>query len=219
MDGTPVRNAAGYIRRTGREEVDEGFIEYMPLDLPAPKPRSSDEAVAVEHRQRLLHGRIRMKAGSKAREDRKRRKAKSADEAQWLIRVFQGNPEMDSVNSDVVVNSFNSEVVANSLNSEVVVNSFISEVVVNSLNSEVDNPGLCTKCNDDSGEDFWYHLPGGEVRREWMQRVPSPPVNNLHGKTLRSRRNQPEGRRMTKPSQRCMELTCYKFGCNGEHTV
>ena len=27
VDGTPVRSNAGYLRRTGREEVDEGFVE------------------------------------------------------------------------------------------------------------------------------------------------------------------------------------------------
>ena len=35
LDGTPVRNNAGYLRRTSQEEVDEGFIEYIPADLPA----------------------------------------------------------------------------------------------------------------------------------------------------------------------------------------
>ena len=121
---------------------------------------------------------------------------------------------MDSVNSDVVVNSFNSEVVVDSLNSEVVVNSFNSDVVVHRPKAEVNNPGQCTKCNDDSDEEFWNHLPVSEARREWMQRVPNLPKD---GMTLKPRRHQPKESRMTKPSQRCMELTCYNFGCDGEH--
>jgi len=39
MDGTPIRSNAGYGRRTGREAVDDGFIEYVPMDLPTPRPR------------------------------------------------------------------------------------------------------------------------------------------------------------------------------------
>jgi len=190
VDGTPVRSISGYLRRDGREEVDEGFIKYTPVDLPDPKPRPCNGDVAAEHRRRLLHGRVRMKAGSKAREDRKRRKAKATEESQWLIRVFQGNPEVE-------VSTSNGE--------------------NGNCRMEVDNPGLCTKCNEDSDEDFWYNLPGGEVRREWMQRIPSPPGINHRGMATKSRRHQPDGGRTIEHRLRCMELTCYEFGCNGEH--
>ena len=190
VDGTPVRSVSGYLRRDGREEVDEGFIKYTPVDLPDPKPRPCNEDVEAEHRRRLLHGRVRMKAGSKAREDRKRRKAKATEEAQWLIRVFQGNPEVEVSTSNG--GSFPAT----------------SPPPPESANGE---------CKEDSDEVFWHNLPGGEVRREWMQRIPSPPGINHHEMATKSRRRQPDGSRTTEHRLRCMELTCYEFGCNGEH--
>ena len=191
LDGTPVRNDAGYLRRTGQEEVDEGFIKYIPADRPALTPLSSSDTAAAKLRQRLMLGRIRMKAGSKARADRKRRKARSSEDALWLIRVFERNLEGD-LDADGGV--FDHPVLPH------------LEVVV---------PGQCTKCNDDSDEEFWNHLPVSDDRREWMQRVPNLPKD---GMTLKPRRHQPIERRKTKPGRRCMVLTCYDFGCDGEHT-
>ena len=89
LDGTPVQNNAGYLRRTSQEEVDEGFIKYIPADRPALTPLSSSDTAAAKLRQRLMLGRIRMKAGSKARAERKRRKARSSEDALCLIRALE----------------------------------------------------------------------------------------------------------------------------------
>ena len=69
----------------------------------------------------------------------------------------------------------------------------------------------------DPDEVFWSNLPVGEVRRERLRGVPDPPAHAYRGRAVELRCKQLGMHRDVVPSRGCTVLTCFVFGCNGDH--
>jgi len=69
----------------------------------------------------------------------------------------------------------------------------------------------------DSDEEFWSNLPVGEVRHERMRGIPGPPTHNFRDRAVELRSKMPGRHRSAVPRRRCTVLTCFDFGCNGDH--
>ena len=70
----------------------------------------------------------------------------------------------------------------------------------------------------DSDEEFWTTLPVDGSRRERLQQVPSLPGCDYSRSTLHVVRQEAwEKQPLQRIGRRCLALTCFNFGCKGEH--
>ena len=70
----------------------------------------------------------------------------------------------------------------------------------------------------DSDEEYWATLPVDGSRHEQLQLVQSRPACDYSRGTVHVvRQNSVNKQVMQRQGRRCLLLTCFSFGCKGEH--